>query len=179
MTMARDPREFILSLLSATFPGTPIVTPAVARPFGFNVFNFGTGEGTAGFVVWRVTGRTLALWVAGVPASDAAWDQPLAGAIAFSVHCQSDWEPAASSYDPALTPVTVSTTCLAGRCGAGDLAATMLDKFRLGYVHGADGSVFLINPRRDFWQTGPGRFARAIIAKWAAATRRWSPGRVN
>ena len=173
----RDPREFILSLLSATFRNTPIVTPTVARPFGFNLLNFGDSDGTAGFVVWRATGRTLTLWVAGVPASDAAWDQPLAGAIAFSMHCQSDWEPAASPYNSALTPVTVSTNCLAGRCGAADLAATMLDKFRLGYVHDADGSVFLINPRRDFWQTGPD--GPGYYRQVGGSDEKMEPGRVN
>jgi hypothetical protein len=173
----RDPHGFIFDLLFSLFGGSPVVTPVVARPFGFSVFNFGAGDGTAGFAVWRVTGHTLTLWVAGVPASDAAWDQPLAGAIAFSVHCQSDWEPAASPYESALAPVTVSTKCLAGRCGAGDLAATMLDKFRLGYVHGADGSVFLINPRRDFWQTGPD--GPGFYRQVGGSDEKLEPGRVN
>jgi ubiquinone/menaquinone biosynthesis C-methylase UbiE len=74
-------------------------------------------------------------------------------------------------------PVTVSTRCLQGACGEGDFAATYLEKFHLGYVHGADKNVYLINPRRDFWQTGPQ--GPGFYRQVGGSDEKLEPGRTN
>lgn len=174
---ARDPRGFILGLLHAIFKSPPVATPVQSRPFGFSTFNFGTSGGAAGFAVWRMTGSTISLWIAAVPASDAAWAEPLAVAVAFSLRCNSGLERPALPFAPALVPVTVSLRCLQGACGEGDFAATYLEKFRLGYVHGANQGVYLINPRRDFWQTGPE--GPGFYRQVGGTNEKLEPGRTN
>ena len=105
------------------------------------------------------------------------WAKPLAGAVAFSLRCESPGAPKALPRDRALAPTAVSLRCLEGLCEEGDFAATLLRRFRRGYVHNAKGQMFLINPRRDFWQTGedgPG-FYRQI----GGENEKLEPGRIN
>ena len=77
----------------------------------------------------------------------------------------------------ALPPTTISVNCMQGRCEDSDFAGTMLAKFRLGYVHGHNGQVYLINPKRDFWldgQEGPGFYRQA-----GGENEKLEPGRTN
>jgi hypothetical protein len=128
---ARDPAIFARGLVTAIFGAPPQAGPAQALARGFRRIDFGTENGVAGFVVYRLkaSGR-LSLWIAAVPAGDVADMEPLAAATVFSIHC------AAPAMDQ-------------------DFAAAILARFRLGYAHDAIGNVFLVNPRRDLWAIGP------------------------
>jgi hypothetical protein len=172
-----NPQSFILNFLKATFAAPAVLTPVRQRPFGFVLQNFGNTKGGTGFVEYRVTGRRIALWVAAVPGADSAWAEPQVGAVVFSLHCASPGAPESLPRDPKLPATAVSTRCLEGACGEGDFAATYLSVLRVGYVHNAAGEMFLVNPRRDFWQDGeegPG-FYRQI----GGANEKLEPGRLN
>ncbi len=56
--------------------------------------------------------------------------------------------------DKALLATGISLRCIKGACGETDFAATYLTVLRRGYVHNLKGEMFLVNPRRDFWQSG-------------------------
>jgi hypothetical protein len=172
-----DPMGYVLGLLHAIFKSPATSTPVEARPFGVNSFNFGNKNGVAGFVLWRLNGDVLSVWIAGVPAADIAWAIPVTGSVLLSLRCESKLAPLPRPRDSSLAATALSSRCLAGRCEDSDFAATYLDKFRLGYVHAHDGEVFLVNPRRDFWlngQEGPG-FYRQL----GGENEKLEPGRTN
>jgi hypothetical protein len=173
----RDPESFILEFLKATF-GTPaVLTPAQARPFGFVLHDFGNARGGAGFVEYRVMGARIALWIAAVPGADMSWAKAQVGAVAFSLHCAAPGAPAPLPRGSALPMTAVSTHCIDGACGEGDFAAAYLPVLRLGYVHNLAGDMFLVNPRRDFWQDGaegPGFYHQI-----GGQNEKLEPGRIN
>jgi hypothetical protein len=172
----QSPMAFIRALLQQNFQGPLTVTPSAAVP-GFTMFDFGNRSGAAGFVEYRVDQDRIAVWVAAFPSADAAWNKALAGAVAFSLNCQSQLspEPYALGRPPAAT--AVSARCHEGQCEDSDAAATYLKVLQLGYVHNAKGEMFLVNPKRDFWQNGaegPG-FYRQI----GGENEKLEPGRTN
>jgi hypothetical protein len=76
-----------------------------------------------------------------------------------------------------MPTTSVSLACLKGACDESDYAATYLRVLRKGYVHNLKGEMFLVNPRRDFWQSGaegPG-FYRQI----GGENEKLLPGRIN
>ena len=172
-----DPKGYVLGLVHAIFRNPAVATPSEARPFGISSFNFGNGRGLAGFALWRLNGAVLSVWIAGVPASDVAWAAPVTASVLLSLRCDSKLAPAPRPRDPTLADTALSTRCLKGKCDDSDFAASYLEKFRLGYVHAHDGTVFLVDPRRDFWlngQDGPG-FYRQI----GGENEKLEPGRTN
>jgi hypothetical protein len=176
--LGRDnPQAFILDFLKATFGAPAVLTPAMARPFGFVLQNFGNTKGGAGFVEYRVMSGRIALWIAAVPGADADWAKPLVGAVVFSLHCVSPGAPKLIPRDPKLAPTAVSLRCLEGSCGESDFAANYLSVLREGYVHNREGEMFLVNPRRDFWQDGadgPGFYHQI-----GGENEKLEPGRIN
>ena len=79
--------------------------------------------------------------------------------------------------DPALIATRTSARCWQGKCGPSDFAASYLSRFRLGYVHAADGSTFLVNTRQDFWangDAGPGYYRQI-----GGMAEKLTPGRTN
>ena len=173
----RDPKGYVLGLIHAIFhsPATP--APTEQRPFGLSSFSFGNRNGMAGFALWRMNGSVLSVWIAGVPSSDVAWAIPVTASTLLSLRCDSQLAPPQRPRDPALLETSLSTRCLNGKCEDSDFAATYLDKFRLGYVHARDGTVFLVNPRKDLWangQEGPG-FYRQL----GGENEKLEPGRTN
>lgn len=173
-----DPVAFIRALLEQDFQAPAIITPSQKLPLGFRLFDFGNRNGVAGFAQYRVTDGRIAAWIAAVPAADATWDKPLTGAVAFSLHCKSALSPPPVRMLPPLVKTSLSTACLAGQCEDSDFAAaTHLALLQLGYVHNIKGEMFLVNPKRDFWQNGaegPG-FYRQI----SGANEKLEPGRIN
>jgi hypothetical protein len=171
------PELFVKGFLENTF-GTPtVLTPPQQRPFGFVVRDFGNRKGGAGFVLYRVTGNRIALWVAAVPGGDVAWAKPLVGAVALSLRCASPGAPAPQPRDPSLLATRISTRCIQGACSETDFAATYLTVLRYGYVHNDKGQMFLVHPRTDFWQDGPQGpgFYRQI----GGENEKLLPGRIN
>ena len=173
----RDPLGYVSGLLHEVFRSPVTTTPAESRSFGVKSITFGNKTGTTGFVLWRLNGDVLSVWIAGVPAADIAWAVPVTGSVLLSLRCQSDLAPAPRPRDPSMVTTSVSSRCLEGRCEDSDFAAAYLDKFRLGYVHDHNGDVFLVNPRRDLWvngQEGPG-FYRQL----GGLNEKLEPGRTN
>jgi len=171
------PDNFVRDFLQATFGAPTVMTPPQARPFGFVVRDFGNRKGGAGFVLYRVTDGRIALWVAGVPGGDAGWAKPLVGAVALSMRCASPGAPAPEPRDPQLLATRISLRCIQGQCGESDFAATYLTVLRFGYVHNMKGDMFLIRPRRDYWQSGaegPGFYHQI-----GGENERLLPGRIN
>ena len=169
--------DFVRNFLGTTFGSPVVLTPAQARPFGFAVHNFGNRKGGAGFVLYRVTGQRIALWAAAVPGGDVGWAQPQTGAVALSIRCASPGAPQDVSRDPALLATRISTRCIQGKCGEGDLAATYLTVLRLGYVHNLKGEMFLVRPQRDYWANGaegPGFYHQI-----GGENEKLEPGRIN
>lgn len=178
-TLKGDAQSFIAGYLEKAF-GTPaLLAPPQKRPFGFVLQDFGNRKGGAGFVLYRVTGKRIALWLAAVPGSDVSWGKPLVGAVALSIRCAA---PDASSNAPeardkALLATRISMRCIKGACEETDFAATYLTVLRRGYVHNLKGEMFLVNPRRDFWQSGaegPGFYRQT-----GGENERLYPGRIN
>jgi hypothetical protein len=170
-------QSFILDFLKATFAAPAVLTPMQARPFGFVLQDFGNTKGGAGFVEYRVKGGRIALWVAAVPGADIGWAKPLVGAVALSLHCAAPGAPAPISRPVGLAATAISVDCLDGRCRESDLAGNYLSVLHIGYVHNRRGEMFLVNPRRDFWQDGadgPG-FYRQI----GGENEKLEPGRIN
>ena len=172
-----DPKGYILGLIHAIFRSPAMPAPSEQRPFGISSFSFGNRNGLAGFALWRMNGPVLSVWIAGVPASDVAWAMPVTAAALLSLRCDSELAPPPRPRDPGLAETSLSTRCLNGKCEDSDFAATILEKFRLGYVHARDGQVFLVNPRKDLWingQEGPG-FYRQL----GGENEKLEPGRTN
>jgi hypothetical protein len=128
---ARDPAGFVLGLVAAIFGASPQSVTPQAMAQGFHRIDFGTGNGVAGFAIYRLGAHeVLSVWLDAVPASNVADMAPLAAAAVFSIRCAT----------PGMSE---------------DFAADILARFRLGYAHDADGNVFLVDPRRDLWAIGP------------------------
>lgn len=168
---------FVRGFLEKTFAAPVSLTPPQARPFGFVMRDFGNDKGGAGFVLYRVTGGRIALWVAAVAGAEAGWAKPLVGAVALSMRCASPGAPAVQPRDPSLLATRISLKCIHGQCGETDFAAQYLTVLRLGYVHNARGEMFLVHPRRDYWQDGaegPGFYHQI-----GGENEKLYPGRIN
>jgi hypothetical protein len=171
------PEIYVRDFLQATFGAATVLTPPQARPFGFVVRDFGNAKGGAGFVLYRVTSGRIALWVAAVPGGDMTWAKPLVGAVVLSMRCASPGAPAPLPRDAQLLATGLSLRCIQGQCGESDFAATYLTVLRLGYVHNSKGDMFLVHPRRDFWQDGqegPGFYHQI-----GGENEKLEPGRIN
>jgi len=171
------PEIFLKAFLENTFGAQTVLTPPQKRPFGFQVRDFGNRKGGAGFVLYRVTGNRIALWLAAVPGGDVAWSKPLVGAVALSMRCASPGAPKDVPRDPALLATRISTRCIQGQCSETDLAATYLTVLRFGYVHNLKGEMFLVRPQRDYWQNGaegPGFYHQI-----GGENEKLLPGRIN
>jgi hypothetical protein len=167
--------NFVRDFVQVTFGSPAVLTPPQARPFGFVAHDFGNRKGGAGFVLYRVIDGRIALWLAAVPGGDVSWAKPLAGAVALSMHCASPAAPQAR--DPALLATRISLRCIQGQCSETDFAATYLTVLRFGYVHNIKGDMFLVRPRRDFWQSGaegPGFYHQI-----GGENEKLLPGRIN
>jgi hypothetical protein len=168
---------YVRDFLQTTFGAATVLTPPQARPFGFVVRDFGNAKGGAGFVLYRVTANRIALWVAAVPGGDVTWAKPLVGAVALSMRCASPGAPAPLPRNSQLLATRIAIRCIQGQCGESDFAATYLTVLRLGYVHNLKGDMFLIHPRRDFWQDGqegPGFYHQI-----GGENEKLEPGRIN
>jgi len=171
------PERFAHDFLQTTFGAPTVLTPPQERPFGFVVRDFGNQKGGAGFVLYRITGNRIALWAVAVPGGDVSWAKPLAGAVALSMRCASPGAPKPVARDPELLATRISLRCLQGQCEETDFAATYLTVLRLGYVHNIKGDMFLVRPRRDYWQNGaegPGFYHQI-----GGENERLLPGRIN
>ena len=171
------PEDYVRDFLQATFGSPAVLTPAQKRPFGFVGHDFGNRKGGAGFVLYRVTGDRIALWAGAVPGGDVSWAKPLVGAAALSIRCASPGAPKPLPRDPGLLATRISLRCIQGQCAETDFAATYLTVLRLGYVHNIKGDMFLVRPRRDFWQNGaegPGFYHQI-----GGENERLLPGRIN
>src|SRR5207237_638952 len=62
--------DYVGHFLETTFGSPVVLTPPQERPFGFVSRDFGNRKGGAGFVLYRVTGRRIALWAGAVPGGD-------------------------------------------------------------------------------------------------------------
>ena len=177
MLNGAGPDAFILDFLQATFGAPAILTPPQAREFGFAVRDFGNRKGGAGFVEYRVTANRIALWVAAVPGGDVAWAKPLVGAVALSMRCAAPGAPLAIPRPPQLLATRISLRCIQGQCAESDFAGSYLTVLRLGYVHNIKGDMFLVHPRRDYWQNGaegPGFYHQI-----GGENEKLLPGRIN
>ncbi|HKB96402.1 MAG TPA: PDZ domain-containing protein [Rhizomicrobium sp.] len=169
--------RFVREFLQTTFGAPTVLTPPQARPFGFVVRDFGNQKGGAGFALYRVTANRIALWVAAVPGGDANWAKPLVGAVALSMRCAAPGAPKPVSRPPELLAARISMRCIRGACEEGDFAGSYLTVLRLGYVHNVKGEMFLVHPRKDFWQSGaegPGFYHQI-----GGENERLLPGRIN
>jgi membrane-associated protease RseP (regulator of RpoE activity) len=171
------PDAFVKNFLETTFAAATVLTPPQSRPFGFVVRDFGNDKGGAGFVLYRVAGNRIALWVAAVAGGEAGWAKPLVGAVVLSMRCASPGAPALLPRDPALLATRISTRCIQGACSEGDFAATYLTVLRLGYVHNAQNAMFLVHPRGDFWQDGPE--GPGFYHQIGGENEKLGPGRIN
>jgi PDZ domain len=172
-----SPDAFVQDFLQTTFGAPTVMTPPEQRDFGFVVRDFGNRKGGAGFVEYRVTAGRIALWVAAVPGGDVAWAKPLVGAVALSMHCASPGAPAVLPRPPDLLATRISLHCIQGQCAESDFAGSYMTVLRLGYVHNAKGEMFLVHPRRDFWQDGaegPGFYHQI-----GGENEKLLPGRIN
>ncbi|HEX4026996.1 MAG TPA: PDZ domain-containing protein [Rhizomicrobium sp.] len=172
-----SPEAFVKSFLETTFGAATVLTPPQSRPFGFVVRDFGNRKGGTGFVLYRVTGPRIALWVAAVPGGDVAWAKPLVGAVVLSMRCASPGAPALAPRDPRLLATRISTRCIQGACSEGDFAATYLTVLRLGYVHNSQNRMFLVHPHGDFWQDGPD--GPGFYHQIGGENEKLEPGRIN
>lgn len=168
---------FLESFLQATFGAPAVLTPAQPRPFGFVVRDFGNDKGGAGFVLYRVTGNRIALWVAAYAGGEAGWAKPLVGAVVLSMRCASPGAPALAPRDPGLLATRISTRCIQGQCSEGDFAATYLTVLHLGYVHNDKNQMFLIHPHTDFWQDGSQ--GAGFYHQIGGENEKLEPGRIN
>jgi hypothetical protein len=172
-----SPEVFIKGFLETTFGGAVVLMPPQQRPFGFVLRDFGNDKGGAGFVLYRVTGNRIALWVAAVAGGEAGWAKPLAGAVVLSMRCASPSAPALKARDAGLLATRISTRCIQGQCSEGDFAATYLTVLRLGYVHNAQNRMFLVHPHGDFWQDGPQ--GPGFYHQIGGENEKLEPGRIN
>lgn len=172
-----SPEAFIRTYLTRTFASPALLTPAQKRPFGYVLHDFGNAKGGTGFVIAHVDGDRIALWIAAVPGADVSWAKAQAGAVALSLTCAAPGAPAPRPRAKSLLATRISLRCIRGACGETDFAATYLTVLRRGYVHNTKGAMFLVDPRRDFWQNGaegPG-FYRQI----GGENEKLEPGRLN
>jgi hypothetical protein len=152
------------------------------QPFGFVLFKFGTPRGAAGFAEYHVThneegGDRIALWLVAVASANVSWAEPQTGAVAFSLHCHGADAPPPLPREPALVLTSVSTDCIAGKCGEGDFAAQYMNVLKLGFAHGPDGGNWLVKPKTDFWLNGaegPGYYHQI-----GGQNEKLEPGRTN
>jgi len=170
------PESYVRDFLQITFGAPAMLTPPQQRPFGFVAQDFGNQKGGAGFVLYRVAQGRIAIWVVAVAGGEAGWAKPLAGAVALSMRCAS---PGAPKPEPRgdLLATRISLRCIQGACSETDFAATYLTVLRFGYVHNIKGDMFLVRPRRDFWQNGqegPGFYHQI-----GGENERLMPGRIN
>jgi hypothetical protein len=172
-----SPELFVKDFLETTFGAPTVLTPAQSRPFGFVERDFGNRKGGAGFVLYRVAGNRIAVWVAAVPGGDVAWAKPLVGAVALSMRCASPGATSLVPRDPALLATRISTRCIQGQCSEGDFAATYLTVLRFGYVHNDKNQMFLVHPRTDFWQDGPQ--GPGFYHQIGGENEKLEPGRIN
>jgi hypothetical protein len=172
-----SPDAFVKAFLETTFAAPSVLTPPQDRPFGFIVRDFGNNKGGAGFVLYRVTGNRIAMWVAAVPGGDVAWAKPLVGAVALSMRCAAPGAPALASRDSSLLATRISTRCIQNQCGEGDLAASYLTVLHLGYVHNGRNQMFLVHPKTDFWQDGPQ--GAGFYHQIGGENEKLEPGRIN
>lgn len=170
----QDPQSFIRGFLDEIFGATHILAPVQRRPFEFSFQGLGSGRDT-GFVVYRATSERIALWAVLVPVTNFE-RKAVAGAVVFTLRCEdADRKPV--PLDPVLVETAISRDCRAGRCDETDLAATYLSLLQRGYVHNSDGEVFLVNPRRDLWESGaagPGFYKQN-----RGVDEKLEPGRTN
>lgn len=169
----RGAQDVIRAELEKTF-GSAVKLSAVAQqPYGFQRADWGNERGGAGFVVWRVQGAQLQVWIAAFAAAEAGWAQPSTAAVLFSLNCATGTAP----RDPGMVITSVSARCLGGKCQDSDLAAANLAALKLGYVHDPKGRNYLINPKRDLWQNGalgPGYYHQV-----SGENEKLEPGRTN
>ncbi|HEY5347266.1 MAG TPA: hypothetical protein VIJ72_03665, partial [Rhizomicrobium sp.] len=99
----------------------------------------------------------------------------ITAAVVFSVRCAARLLPLPRA--PEMASAAISVRCQDGRCAESDFAAAGLERFRLGYVHNARGDVFLINPRRDLWATGPE--GPGYYRQMGGENEKLEPGRTN
>ncbi len=167
------PAGFVASLLHDIFRAPVTAAQPQARPLGFTAISFGNDKDVTGLALWRMDGKLLSVWIAAVPASEAGSALPLTSAVMLSMSCSGPTFP----RDPALLPARISARCADGKCGPSDFAASYLSRFRLGYVHAANGDVFLVNTRQDFWangDAGPGYYRQI-----GGMAEKLTPGRTN
>lgn len=172
-----DAQAYVRAYLEKQFGAPPLLTPPQDRPHGFVLQDFGNARGGAGFVIYQLRHGRIALWLAAVPGADVSWGKPLVGAVALSMRCKAPDTPKPRPRDTDMRATSVSLECLNGKCSESDFAATYLTVLRKGYVHNLKGEMFLVNPRRDFWQSGaqgPG-FYRQI----GGENEKLLPGRIN
>ncbi len=172
-----DAQGYVRDYLEKSFGAPPLLSPPQDRPHGFVLQDFGNRKGGAGFVLYRLRQGRIALWLAAVPGSDASWGKPLVGAVALSMRCKAPDAPKPRPRDRNMPATSVSLDCLNGKCSETDFAATYLTVLRKGYVHNLKGEMFLVNPRRDFWQSGaegPGFYRQT-----GGENEKLLPGRIN
>ncbi len=170
------PEDFIRDYVTRVFGSRAVLAPAQQRSYGFVLYDFGNRKGGAGFVLARVTGGRIAMWIAAVAGADVSWARPQAGAVALSISCRSPGAPAPRPRD-GLLATRISLSCIRGRCSETDFAATYLTVLRKGFVHNIKGEMFLVNPHRDFWQSGaegPG-----FYRQMGGENEKLEPGRIN
>jgi hypothetical protein len=170
------PEDFIRDFLTTIFASPVVLAPPQKRPYGFVLYDFGNRKGGAGFVLAHVTDGRIAMWIAAVAGADVSWARPQTGAVALSISCRSPGAPASKPRD-GLLATRISLSCIRGKCSETDFAATYLTVLRKGFVHNVKGEMFLVNPRRDFWQNGaegPGFYRQT-----GGENEKLEPGRTN
>jgi hypothetical protein len=171
-----EPEDFIRDYVTRVFGSPAVLAPPQRRPYGFVLYDFGNRKGGAGFVLARVRGGRIAMWIAAVAGADVSWARPQTGAVALSISCRSPGAPAPRPRD-GLLATRISLACIRGRCSETDFAATYLTVLRKGFVHNVKGEMFLVNPHRDFWQSGaegPG-----FYRQMGGENEKLEPGRIN
>ncbi len=171
-----DTDATLRGILGKAFNSPVTLTPSQKRPDGFVVRDYGNAKGGTGFVLYRVSGNRIALWLVGVAGAEAGWAKPLAGAVALSMRCAAPGAPPLVKADH-LTDTSVSLRCQQGACDESDFAASYLKVLRLGYVHNLKGDMFLVHPRKDFWLNGaegPGYYHQV-----GGENEKLMPGRIN
>ena len=88
------PDGFIKSFLQTTFGAPAVLMPPQAGLSVLCCAISATTRAGAGFVLYRVTGNRIALWVAAVAGGEAGWAKPLTGAVVLSMRCASPGAPA-------------------------------------------------------------------------------------
>jgi hypothetical protein len=167
----------------ARFAGVkPQSSPPTTTEDGDQVVEFGSEAGYAGFALYHVRptwtkGLVLSVWIAAVPASNVAELVPLAGAVALSIRCSAELSDPHRPYDDTLAPTSVSERCIKNDCDETDFAGAYNSATHTGYVHSARAENFLIDPRKDIWETGPN--GPGTYRQVAGMLEKLEPGRSN